>query len=83
MDRWPPVAASAAGLRSVGDSQLRWSPTGQTGLHLSLFDDFQRVVDLDCEVLTAFKFRMAEQALNDPKISPAAIDQSRLVRRIE
>jgi hypothetical protein len=48
-------------------------------LHLGLFGDFQRVVDLDSEVSHgAFKFRMAEQELNRPKILGAAIDQSRL-----
>jgi hypothetical protein len=48
-------------------------------LHLSLFGDLQRVVDLDSEVSHgAFKFRMAEQELNGPKIPGATIDQSRL-----
>ena len=71
--------ASAEGLHSVGVRQVRRSPTGSAGLHLSLFGDFQRVVDLDSEVSHgAFKFRMAEQELNGPEIPGAAIDQSRL-----
>jgi hypothetical protein len=46
--RRPP--ASAEWLHSVGDRQVRRSPTGPARLHLSLFGDFQRVVDLDAEV---------------------------------
>jgi hypothetical protein len=53
--------------------------TKPKGLHLGLFGNLQRVVDLDSEVSHgAFKFRMAEQELNGPKIPRAAIDQSRL-----
>ena len=53
--------------------------TKPKGLHLGLFGSLQRVVDLNSEVSHgAFKFRMAEQELNGPKIPGAAIDQSRL-----
>ena len=50
---------------------------GPVGLRLSLFGDFQRVVDHDSEVSHgAFKFRMAEQDLNGPKIPAPVMDQS-------
>ena len=53
--------------------------TSPKGLHLGLFGNLQRVVDLDPKVSDgAFKFRMAEQELNGPKIPGPAIDQSRL-----
>ena len=54
-------------------------PTRPARLHLSLFGDCQRVVNLDPEVSHGvFKFRMAEQELNGSEIPGAAIDQRRL-----
>jgi hypothetical protein len=59
--RWPSLPCVG---RMAAFSRRPSSPAvadGPAGLHLSLFGDFQRVVDLDSEVSDgAFKFRVAE-----------------------
>ena len=54
-------------------------PGDPTGLHLSLFGDLQRVVDLDSEVSDgALEFGVTEQELNRPEIPGPPVDQRRL-----
>ena len=52
--------------------------TSPAGLHLSLFGDLKRVVDLDPEVSdSALKFAVTQEKLDGPEIPGAPIDQRR------
>jgi hypothetical protein len=56
-------------------SRVSTVATSAVRLHLSLFRDLKRVVDLDPEVSNgAFKFGVPEQQLNRPEILGSPVD---------